>query len=597
MGRNIKFFDGAESSTTPTIGNIVASDLVTYANDAAFEAAESGAPSEGNIYSNTTDNTIRYYDGTSWNEVPKDAASLSYDNSTSLLTATDVQAAIDEIEARDDTNEADIADLQTLSGSPGATDHGTFTGAIIPDNSDTKESLQSLETAVETGANTNLSNLDSPTSINQDLLFDSDNARAIGDTTNKASAVYSENIDLASETGLIDNVWGGDAVGIIVDGNTTDATNSGMSGITLKSTQGAGVSLGIFTTDVDAGGTQSAPIFITTGFQSGTGNTGEYFQTTGDADGSSGNTGNSMSTTGNAANGNSGNNIIETGTATGTRGSIRLRDGSQGTIGHIWTSTDTAGSGSWQAPSAASPVLTVVTKDAAYTLLSTDDVVLVDTDTIGAFTLTLPAAASNSGKVYQIKKITTDFLVCTIDGNASETIDGDLTTTVNTNGEVLKIVSDGTNWQILDRKTKSEWESFTPTGSWSTNTTWTGERRRVGDSWEFNIKAAFTGAPDNVAFTIDMPDSLTIDESKLVVDPEGKCRLQGGAHLWNDNISVENILFPAYSGTNTEFTLWRMILSTTYQYVLFTRTAPATIATSDSLQVNGLLIPVTGWKA
>lgn len=45
---------------------------------------------------------------------------------------------------------ADVADLVTLSGVPvNSTDLGTFTGTTIPDNSDNKEALQALETAVE----------------------------------------------------------------------------------------------------------------------------------------------------------------------------------------------------------------------------------------------------------------------------------------------------------------------------------------------------------------------------------------------------------------------------------------------------------------
>jgi len=43
-----------------------------------------------------------------------------------------------------------VTDLETLSGSPGAVNHGTFTGSTIADNSTTKEALQDLETSVET---------------------------------------------------------------------------------------------------------------------------------------------------------------------------------------------------------------------------------------------------------------------------------------------------------------------------------------------------------------------------------------------------------------------------------------------------------------
>lgn len=181
MARTINFFDGAESGTTPNIGNIVASSLVAYANDAAFEAAEQGSPTAGNIYLNTTSGLVRYYTGSAWvdvvdelsaqtiqnktidgtsaagnNTVIIDAANAQYDNTTSGLSATDAQEAIDEVEARVEANEAaiaanafDIDDLETLSGSPGAVDHGTFTGSTIPDNSTTKSALQALETEVE----------------------------------------------------------------------------------------------------------------------------------------------------------------------------------------------------------------------------------------------------------------------------------------------------------------------------------------------------------------------------------------------------------------------------------------------------------------
>lgn len=78
------------------------------------------------------------------------ASEISYSNGTSGLTATDVQAAIDEVEGRTDTTETDISNLETLSGVAGATNLGTFTGTTISDSSDEKSALQELETAVET---------------------------------------------------------------------------------------------------------------------------------------------------------------------------------------------------------------------------------------------------------------------------------------------------------------------------------------------------------------------------------------------------------------------------------------------------------------
>ena len=189
MAKQVSFFDGAQSSTTPTIGNVDTTNLACYANDAAYEAANAGAPAEGNVYCNTTDNTIRYYNGTTWTEladsdsvqtftnktidgtdatgtntITNDATDVSYDNSSSGMSATDAQAAIDEVEARLDTaetnittaqgsadaNTTDIADIRTTQGtSDGDTDMGTFTGSTLSDNSDVKTLLQELEDAVE----------------------------------------------------------------------------------------------------------------------------------------------------------------------------------------------------------------------------------------------------------------------------------------------------------------------------------------------------------------------------------------------------------------------------------------------------------------
>lgn len=47
----------------------------------------------------------------------------------------------------------------------------------------------------------------------------------------------------------------------------------------------------------------------------------------------------------------SGDINLRVGTSTGTRGSIKFVDGSEGTIGHVWTSTGIDGAGAWAAPS------------------------------------------------------------------------------------------------------------------------------------------------------------------------------------------------------------------------------------------------------
>ena len=71
------------------------------------------------------------------------------------------------------------------------------------------------------------------------------------------------------------------------------------------------------------------------------------------------------------------------------------------------------------------PTSAVVTKTADYTLTLADSQVIANKAT--AMTLTLPAA-TGSGKAFTIKNIGAGN--CTIDGNASETIDGETTQTL-----------------------------------------------------------------------------------------------------------------------------------------------------------------------
>lgn len=84
--------------------------------------------------------------------------------------------------------------------------------------------------------------------------------------------------------------------------------------------------------------------------------------------------------------------------------------------------------------------------DSAYTALATDGVILGDTDG-GAITINLPAGVK--GKLYTIKNVGSSGNDITVDGNASETIDGDLTAIV-TDREGIQCVFETTeHWVII----------------------------------------------------------------------------------------------------------------------------------------------------
>lgn len=111
-----------------------------------------------------------------------------------------------------------------------------------------------------------------------------------------------------------------------------------------------------------------------------------------------------------------------------------------------------------------------VLKTTTYTVTTDDDTVLCDTSG-GAFTLTLPAAALSTGKKLIIKKVSSDVNDLTIDGNASETIDGATTTSLNGQYSFIEIICDGSNWHVISKTLSTQLALYsTRAGFGSTNT-------------------------------------------------------------------------------------------------------------------------------
>lgn len=88
-----------------------------------------------------------------------------------------------------------------------------------------------------------------------------------------------------------------------------------------------------------------------------------------------------------------------------------------------------------------------VAKSTAYTATESDFVILCDASG-GAFDVTLPAAATSSGYIYVIKNVGASGTV-TINGNASETIDGAGTVALAAQYDFRMIICDGTAWHVI----------------------------------------------------------------------------------------------------------------------------------------------------
>lgn len=91
----------------------------------------------------------------------------------------------------------------------------------------------------------------------------------------------------------------------------------------------------------------------------------------------------------------------------------------------------------------------ITTKTANYTLTSGDDTVLANA-TAGAFTLTLPAASTNSGKTFTIKNISTNSNAVNLARDGSDLIDGETSQSLTLPNSSVVLRSDGvSNWYVV----------------------------------------------------------------------------------------------------------------------------------------------------
>ncbi len=159
----------------------------------------------------------------------------------------------------------------------------------------------------------------------------------------------------------------------------------------------------------------------------------------------------------------------------------------------------------------------VTSQSTTYLATLSDSIILVS-GSGGGWTLTLPAASTATGKTYYIKRTdNTPANAVTIDGNASETIDGATTYALYTQYESVVIVCDGSNWHVVDHKCNTAWEAYGTTGSF----TGYGTVSNISLFWcrngnNLNILGRFTsGTSTNVEARIAFPNSEVADATVI----------------------------------------------------------------------------------
>ncbi len=136
-----------------------------------------------------------------------------------------------------------------------------------------------------------------------------------------------------------------------------------------------------------------------------------------------------------------------------------------------------------------------------------------------------------------------------------------------------------------------EWKTFTPTGSWTTNTSYTGRYRRVGDSMRVTVTVSTSGAPTATSLLVNIPSGFNIDTTKLASTTGGQQNLGGG--VANDAGTRSYPLTVYYnSATSVGITSAE---TTGEASSAVTEDSPFTFGSGDAVSIN-FIVPIAEWS-
>lgn len=227
---------------------------------------------------------------------------------------------------------------------------------------------------------------------------------------------------------------------------------------------------------------------------------------------------------------------------------------------------------------------------------STDHVVLMNA-VGGAFTATLPTAASVAGKVYILKKTDSTLNAVTIATTSSQTIDGVTTTSLNTQYETLYLISDGSNWIVLQRDIPSQFVAYTPTtAGWGTVSAVNIFSRRIRDSLQMRgniVLGTVTAATATMTFGlngVNAPSGLVASSTKVTNLGSSLLDGVGVGHRSATGTAAVSVLTNAGDGGLKFSLIAHASLASNVGQL-----GNAAFQTGERFHFNAL-IPIEGWK-
>lgn len=267
----------------------------------------------------------------------------------------------------------------------------------------------------------------------------------------------------------------------------------------------------------------------------------------------------------------------------------------------------TNGAGSITIDSTGGGALPVRTETAGYSITTSDSVIRADL-TGGAFTLSLPSAASSSGSRFTIMKSDSSLNVGLIDADGTDTIGQNAAANVhlNTQGESWTLISDGvSNWIVEDHYAKTAPATFTQVingsganpskGGTAVDTAyfWR-EGQWLNISWDYRQTSGGSGGTGDYLFVIPNSSAWTINTSIIPANTTANM-LSSVGNAWIDNSTAA--VRPGQA----------IVYSSTALAITASLAVNSTIATWGSAQFGGLgqtnivafyraRVPITNWE-
>lgn len=144
--------------------------------------------------------------------------------------------------------------------------------------------------------------------------------------------------------------------------------------------------------------------------------------------------------------------------------------------------------------------------------------------------------------------------------------------------------------------TVTAWTAYTPTGGWTTNVTYTGFWRRVGDTMEIQFLILCSGAPDNATPSVVLPGGHAIDTSKLLGTTNNESPLSGQLQIVDDGGALY-MGRPLYNSTSeVRFRFEKDNGTSVGLNDMADNATPFTFGADDYMQ-GSFSVPISGWTA